>query len=95
VVIIVVLKPNPRVNPKQISGHESGGLIWVDTSQYIDKNNYYHNFKTLLEVDPGQFLSYELGLSTRVDPKSFIKMEPNNLILSKNILKKSQQFFNP
>ena len=55
-VIIVVLKPDPRVDPKQISGHESGGLIWVDTIQYIDKNNYYHNFKTLLESRPGAIL---------------------------------------
>ena len=51
-VIIVILKPDPRIDPKQILGHESKGLIWVDTSQYIDKNNYYHNFKALLENWP-------------------------------------------
>jgi len=73
VVIIVVLKPDPRVDPKQISGHESGGLIWVDTIQYIDKNNYYHNFKTLLESRPGAILELWVRTVNSGWPKIFHK----------------------
>ena len=32
IVIIVVLKPDSRVDLEQIPGHESRELIWVDTS---------------------------------------------------------------
>jgi hypothetical protein len=47
VVIIVVLKLDSRVDPEQIQCHESRELIWVNTSQYMDKNNCYHSFKNL------------------------------------------------
>jgi len=53
VIIIVILKLDSRVDPEQIPGHESRELIWVDTSQYMDKNNCYLCFKTQLKSQPG------------------------------------------
>jgi hypothetical protein len=41
-----------RVNTGQDPGYESRGLTQVDPSQYKNKNNYYHNFKTRLGVQP-------------------------------------------
>jgi hypothetical protein len=52
--IIIVLKHSLRVNTGQDPGYESRGLTQVDPSQYKNKNknNYYHNFKTRLGVQP-------------------------------------------
>jgi len=36
----------------QSLGHGSVGSTRVDSSQYIDKNGYYHNLKTLLRSQP-------------------------------------------
>jgi hypothetical protein len=51
-IIIIVLKRSLRVNTGQDPGYESRGLTQVDPSQYKNKNNYYHNFKTRLGVQP-------------------------------------------
>ena len=34
------------MNPWQDPSHELGWLTWVDSSQHMDKNNYYYSFKT-------------------------------------------------
>jgi len=51
-IIIIVLKRSLRVNTGQDPGYESRGLTQVDPSQYKNKNNYYHNFKNRLRVQP-------------------------------------------
>jgi len=73
VVIIVVLKPDSRVDPEQIPDHESRELIWVDTSQYMDKNNYYHSFKTQLKSQPRVILELQVGSVNPGLPKIFYK----------------------
>jgi hypothetical protein len=47
-IIIIVLKLDSGVNLEQDQSHRLGGLTRVYTSQYKNKNCYYHSFKTLL-----------------------------------------------
>ena len=46
VVIIIVLKLNSRVNPRQGPDHKTGSSTWVDPGQCKDKSCYYHSLKT-------------------------------------------------
>jgi hypothetical protein len=49
VVIIIVLKPNSRVDP----GHMLGGSTWVDLGQHKIKVIIIIVLKLYLEVNPG------------------------------------------
>jgi hypothetical protein len=69
----------------------------IDPNQCKDKNNYYHNFKIQLGVDPGQDPSHELGWSTQVDhsflPKlNFKKKESKQPCFNKKKFKKITGF---
>jgi hypothetical protein len=95
VIIIVVLKQDQRINLKEISGHESGGLIWVDTSQYIDKNNNYYNFKTLLESRPGAIPELWVRTINSGWPKIFHKNETKQPHFDQKHFKKKSTVFLP
>jgi len=94
IIIIIILKLDLRVNSGQDPSHRLESLIWVDLSQYNDKNCYYHNFKILLGGRPRQDSGHKSRGSTRVTQDFFKKNYRSNLVLT-NFFKNSQQVFNP
>jgi hypothetical protein len=51
-----------RVDQEQDLDHKLGGSTWVDLSQRMNKNDYYHNFKPDLKVELGKVYARKVNI---------------------------------
>ena len=77
---------------RQDLGHGLEGSTLVDPNKHVNKNNYYHNFKTRLE---SQYETRFKSQVERVYPTYLFKKKiiQRNLILTNFVFKKINKFF--